>query len=71
MNTSLNIEEKVFSETPTVEIVGLDANFGGVEGRKRQERNLVWKLDCRMSILLVIYILNYVGPHTCSNITSF
>jgi hypothetical protein len=42
------------------EVVDLDAEFGGPEARKKLERRLLWKLDLRMSILVVIYILNYV-----------
>jgi hypothetical protein len=42
------------------EVVDLDAEFGGTEARKKLERRLLWKLDLRMSILVVIYILNYV-----------
>ena len=38
-----------------------DAEFGGTEARKRLERRLLLKLDARMSILVVIYILNYVS----------
>lgn len=38
-----------------------DAQFGGTEERKRLEKKLLWKLDLRMSILIVIYILNYVS----------
>ena len=38
-----------------------DAEFGGKEERRRIERKLLWKLDCRMSIMIVIYILNYVS----------
>jgi len=38
----------------------LDAEFGGTEARKLLEKQLLWKLDLRMSILIVIYILNYV-----------
>lgn len=34
--------------------------FGGYEERQRLERKLLWKIDCRMSILVVIYVLNYV-----------
>lgn len=34
--------------------------FGGYEERRRLERKLLWKIDCRMSILVVIYVLNYV-----------
>ncbi|KAI0751563.1 MFS general substrate transporter [Daedaleopsis nitida] len=37
-----------------------DAEFGGYEARKKLERGLLRKLDLRMSILIVIYILNYV-----------
>jgi len=42
--------------------VALDINdeFGGKEARLRLERKLLRKLDMRMSILIVIYILNYV-----------
>ena len=38
----------------------IDAEFGGKEARLRLERKLLRKLDIRMSILIVIYILNYV-----------
>lgn len=34
--------------------------FGGTEERKKLEKKLLRKLDMRMSILIVIYILNYV-----------
>ena len=37
-----------------------DEDVGGHEARLRLERKLVGKLDLRMSILVVIYILNYV-----------
>lgn len=38
----------------------IDAEFGGTEERKRLEKKLLRKLDMRMSILIIIYILNYV-----------
>ena len=38
-----------------------DAEFGGSEERSRIERKLLSKLDSRMSIMIVIYILNYVS----------
>ena len=38
-----------------------DAEFGGTEARKNLEKGLLLKLDARMSILIVIYILNYVS----------
>ena len=38
-----------------------DGEFGGTEARKKLERRLLLKLDARMSILVVIYILNHVS----------
>jgi len=38
----------------------IDSEFGGREARLNLERKLVCKLDVRMSILILIYILNYV-----------
>jgi hypothetical protein len=38
-----------------------DAEFGGTEERKRIEKKLLWKIDARMSIMILIYILNYVS----------
>ena len=38
-----------------------DEDFGGPEARCQLERRLLWKLDARMSILVIIYILNYVS----------
>ena len=38
-----------------------DAEFGGTEARKELEKRLLRKVDIRMSILVVIYILNYVS----------
>lgn len=46
------------------EVIDLDAEFGGLEARKELERKLLWKLDLRMSILVLIYILNYVCSFT-------
>jgi hypothetical protein len=37
-----------------------EAEFGGREARLNLERKLLRKLDTRMSILVLIYILNYV-----------
>lgn len=37
-----------------------DAEFGGTQTRKELERRLLWKVDLRMSILIFIYILNYI-----------
>ena len=40
---------------------GPDAEFGGAEARSELEKRLLLKLDARMSILVVIYILGYVS----------
>lgn len=45
---------RVVSEDP-------DAEFGGAEARRKLERKLLLKLDARMFILVIIYILNYVS----------
>jgi hypothetical protein len=42
-------------------IVDPDAEFGGREVRQKLKKRLLLKVDARMSLLLVIYILNYVG----------
>jgi hypothetical protein len=41
-------------------IYGDDAEFGGRRARLDLERGLLRKIDGRMSMLIVIYILNYV-----------
>ena len=38
-----------------------DAQFGGTEARNALEKKLLRKVDLRMCILIVIYILNYVS----------
>lgn len=50
-----------------------EAEFGGREARLDLERKLLRKLDLRMSILVLIYILNYVrlpmlSPGLCSHL---
>ncbi|SRR6266702_911033 len=50
------VGEEQFVDVP----LDIDAEFGGKEARLRLERKLLRKLDMRMSILIVIYILNYV-----------
>ncbi|KAF9218490.1 MFS general substrate transporter [Gyrodon lividus] len=52
--------------TPSLQVTTIhrtihtDTEFGGPDTRKILERKLIAKLDLRMSILIVIYILNYV-----------
>ncbi len=38
-----------------------NAEFGGTDARKALEKKLLLKLDLRMSIMVFIYILNYVS----------
>ena len=47
-------------ESPVDKKYDEDEEFVGHDARRHLERNLVRKLDFRMSILIVIYILNYV-----------
>lgn len=56
-----SLEKKVISDqTIVVDPVDPDSEFGGSEERRKLERKLLWRIDCRMFILVVIYILNYV-----------
>ncbi|KAH9900037.1 MFS general substrate transporter [Cubamyces lactineus] len=60
-SSTLSEKGPVADVTPAdVERDDPDAEFGGFEARKKMERRLLRKLDLRMSILIVIYILNYV-----------
>jgi hypothetical protein len=50
----------------------IDPEFGGREARLSLERKLLRKLDMRMSILVLIYILNYVRlSRLCSLVLHF
>ncbi|KAG8936933.1 hypothetical protein FRC02_010023 [Tulasnella sp. 418] len=44
----------------------VDAEFGGTEARKVLERKLLRKLDLRMSIMVLIYILNYIDRNNAA-----
>ncbi|TFK28785.1 sugar transporter [Coprinopsis marcescibilis] len=43
-----------------------DAEFGGTEARKILEKKFLLKLDLRMSILVLIYILNYIDRNNAA-----
>ena len=45
-----------------------DAELRGTEAREKLERRLLLKLDARMSILVVIYILNCVSSTARMNL---
>ena len=55
--TSVKAQDDVNTDVAAVDP---DAQFGGREAREALERTLLRKLDMRMGILIVIYILNYV-----------
>ncbi|KAJ7047417.1 MFS general substrate transporter [Mycena alexandri] len=42
------------------------AEFGGENGRRELEAQLVSKLDARMSVLILIYVLNYIDRNNAS-----
>ncbi|EJT97515.1 MFS general substrate transporter [Dacryopinax primogenitus] len=44
----------------------MDREFGGREKRIHLEKGLLWKIDLRMSILIVIYILNYIDRNNAA-----
>ncbi|KAG2117463.1 major facilitator superfamily domain-containing protein [Suillus clintonianus] len=48
------------------EKLDLNVELGGLEARKKLERRLLRKLDLRMSILVVMYILNYIDRNNVS-----
>lgn len=49
-----------------VESYEKDAEFGGSEARRRLEKKLLLKVDLRMSILVLIYILNYIDRNNAA-----
>jgi len=51
------MDEELVAEAAPLDV---DAEFGGREARLNLERRLLRKLDTRMSILVLIYIFNYV-----------
>ncbi|KAM6503146.1 Major facilitator superfamily domain containing protein [Amanita muscaria] len=59
-----SIKEKVIIDKQVYE--DLNAEFGGTEARKVLERKLLIKLDMRMSILLLIYVLNQIDRNNVS-----
>ncbi|KEP46191.1 hypothetical protein V565_213120, partial [Rhizoctonia solani 123E] len=54
-----HVEDNRVPESPFKELdLDLDAEFGGTEERKKLEKKLLRKIDGRMSIMVIIYILN-------------
>ncbi|OCB84398.1 MFS general substrate transporter [Sanghuangporus baumii] len=70
------LDDKVSANETPISVVQADstgseaedavAEFGSEDERRRLERNLLWKLDCRMSIMIVIYILNYIDRNNAA-----
>jgi hypothetical protein len=56
-----NVDDRREDGSARHEINDGDAEFGGPEERARMERSLLRRLDLRHSILILIYILNYVS----------
>lgn len=56
----IDVVEEIGDQPPELLVNAGDEEFGGTEERKKLEKKLLRKLDLRMSILIVIYILNYV-----------
>ncbi|KAM6503180.1 MFS general substrate transporter [Amanita muscaria] len=60
----VSVKEKVIVDEQVYK--DLNAEFGGTEARKVLERKLLLKLDMRMSILLLLYILNQIDRNNMS-----
>ncbi|KAI0347084.1 MFS general substrate transporter [Trametopsis cervina] len=43
-----------------------DDEWGGTEARREMEKALVWKLDKRMSILVLMYIMNFIDRNNAA-----
>ena len=57
---SIEVIERPDGDDGLVIAVDGDRDFGGLEEQQELERKLIRKIDLRMSILIVIYGLNYV-----------
>ena len=57
---SIEVIERSYGDDGLTAAADGDAEFGGLEARRDLERRLIGKIDLRMSILIVIYSLNYV-----------
>ncbi|EAU84746.2 sugar transporter [Coprinopsis cinerea okayama7 len=65
VHDSVSGGEKSSSISQNIE-EGKDAEFGGTEARKKLEKRFLLKLDLRMSILILIYILNYIDRNNAA-----
>jgi len=64
---SIDNEKQPIDSTPSHSVeVDRDAEFGGTEARKALEKTLLWKVDLRMSIMIFIYILNYIDRNNAA-----
>ncbi|KAF8351502.1 MFS general substrate transporter [Amanita rubescens] len=61
-------EKTIVEESSSADHIEEDSNveFGGTDARKVLEKRLLLKLDLRMSIMVVIYILNYIDRNNAS-----
>ncbi|EPT03628.1 hypothetical protein FOMPIDRAFT_86900 [Fomitopsis schrenkii] len=65
-NVDATVEKVEDLESVQVAEEDPDAEFGGAEARRKLERKLLLKLDARMFILVIIYILNYIDRNNAA-----
>ncbi|KAK4699668.1 MFS transporter, ACS family, pantothenate transporter, partial [Phenoliferia sp. Uapishka_3] len=70
-STSASVDESKVHEGKAIdpayiEKLGAFEEDGGIHDRPAMERKLLWKLDLRFSILIIIYILNYIDRNNLS-----
>lgn len=56
----VDTDDQSFIEDPKLAAQIEAANAVDIPDRARKEKKLLWKLDARFSILIVVYILNYI-----------
>ena len=54
------VDPRVTSSSPVGDDEDPNAQFGGLEARKALEKKLLRKVDIRMMILIVVYMMNYL-----------
>ncbi|KAG7097009.1 hypothetical protein E1B28_004403 [Marasmius oreades] len=59
-----SVQEK--NSDPASELSDADEEYGGTEARRKLEKKLLLKVDLRMSILIAIYILNYIDRNNAA-----
>ena len=68
---SIEVIERPDGDDGLIIAVDGDRDFGGLEGQQELERKLIRKIDLRMSILIVLYSLNYVSIFVSDSLSNF